>query len=177
MRRAALRSAALAVALLLAACGPAGADRTPPPDLAVRYEWREGSLPPPYHYAYSITLAADGTAAMTMTPDYPGPDVPVWEEPFSVPPAGVAALYGALLDQGLLSERWREQDSPPVGGSSATLEVSGGGRTVQVPAFPVPAQQERASAMHAAIEAVVPQAIRDDLEARRAAYAAEREGR
>lgn len=171
MRRAiACSAAALAAALLLAACAPDGAAGTPPADLRVRYDWREGSLPPPYHYEYTITLAADGAGAMTMIPDYPGPGVPVWEEPFTLPPEDLAALYGLMLDQGLLSEAWRELDMPPVGGSSASIEVTAGGRTVRIPSFPVAEQQERAAAIFAAIEAAVPRAIRDDLEARRAAY-------
>lgn len=172
MRPAIACSAALAALVLLAACAPGGAAGPPPADLSLRYDWREGSLPPPYHYEYTITLAADGAGAMTMVPDYPGPGVPVWEEPFTAAPEEVAALYGLMLDQGLLSERWRELDQPPVGGSSASLEVTAGGRTVRIPAFPAEGQQGRAAAIFAAVEAVVPPAIRDDLEARRAAYEA-----
>jgi hypothetical protein len=163
----------IAVALLLlAACGADPAAGPPPADFSLRYDWREGSLPPPYHYEYTITLAADGSGLIAMTPDYPGEGVPVWEEPFSVPAEEVDRLHDLMVGQGLLRERWRAEDSPPVGGSYAWLEVTRDGRTIEIPPFPVGGQRERAAAIFAAVEAAVPQTIRDDLERRRAEYEA-----
>jgi hypothetical protein len=163
----------LAIALLLlAACGADAAEGPPPADFSLRYDWREGSLPPPYHYEYTITLAADGSGLMALTPDYPGEGVPVWEEPFSVPPDEVDRLHDLMVEQGLLRERWRAEDSPPVGGSYAWLEVARDGRTIQIPPFPVAGQRERAATIFAAVEAAVPQAIRDELQRRRAEYEA-----
>jgi len=86
--------------LLLTACN-SGAGAGPPADFSLRYAWREGSLPPPYHYAYRITLAADGSGAMQLVPDYPGPDVPVWDVPFTRSAAEVAQLHA----QDLVRER------------------------------------------------------------------------
>jgi len=157
--------------LLLGACS-SGAASGPPADFSLRYAWREGSLPPPYHYAYCITLAADGSGAMQLVPDYPGPDVPVWDVPFTLSAAEVAQLHAQLLAQDLVRERWQALDNPPVGGAAATLEVQYAGQTITIPAFPLERQQARAAAISAAIEAIVPQAIRDDLEQRRAAYVA-----
>jgi hypothetical protein len=174
MRRTLLLIPILAALLLLAACAT-GAEGPPPADFSLRYDWREGSLPPPYHYEYTITLAADGTGLMTMVPDYPGPDAPVWEEPFTVPPEEVDQLHDLMVEQGLLRERWREADDTPVGGSSASLEVTRDGKTIQIPSFPPDGQRERAAAIFAAVEAIVPQAIRDDLERRRAEYEAANE--
>jgi len=157
--------------LLLAACG-SGAVSGPPTDFSLRYAWREGSLPPPYHYEYNITLAADGSGAMQLVPDYPGPGVPVWEAPFTLSAAEVEQLHARLIAQDLVREGWQALDTPPVGGSSATLEVRHDGRTITIPAFPLERQQRRAAASFAAVEAIVPQTIRDDLEQRRAAYEA-----
>jgi hypothetical protein len=109
---------------------------------------------------------------MVMIPDYPGPDVPVWEEPFSIPPEEVDRLHDLMIEQGLIRERWSKRDDPPVGGSSASLEVTRSGEMIEIPAFPVDGQAERAAAIFAAVEAIVPQAVRDDLEQRRAAYEA-----
>jgi hypothetical protein len=163
----------LAIALLLlAACGTDAAEGPPPADFSLRYDWREGSLPPPYHYEYTITLAADGAGLMALTPDYPGPGVPVWEEPFSLPPAEVDRLHDLMVEQGLLRERWRAEDDPPVGGSYASLEVTRDGERIEIPPFPPEGQRERAAAIFAAVEAVVPQPIRDDLQRRRAEYEA-----
>lgn len=160
-------------ATLLAACSSQGGPA--PDDLLIAYEWREGSLPPPYHYAYSIRLGADGAGEVTMTPDYPGEGVPVWSEPFSVERADLDRLYATMVERGLLSERWRAQDMPPVGGSSEDLTVVAGGRTITIPAFPVANQSERAEAIYAALRGVVPASLFADLEARRAAYVAEQE--
>jgi hypothetical protein len=162
----------LLAVLLLAACAGGAADGPPPADFSLRYDWREGSLPPPYHYEYTITLAADGSGLMTMTPDYPGEGVPVWEEPFSVSPDELDRLHDLLIEQGLLRERWRAEDDPPVGGSYAWLEVTRDGRTIEIPPFPIDGQRERAATIFAAVEAAVPQAIRDDLARRRAEYEA-----
>lgn len=172
MRRFPIRLSLLAVVLFLSACGADAAAGLPPDDFSIRYDWSEGSLPPPYHYEYTITLAADGSGLMVMIPDYPGPDVPVWEEPFSVPPEELDRLHDLMIEQGLIHERWSERDDPPVGGSSASLEVTRSGEMIEIPAFPVDGQAERAAAIFAAVEAIVPQAVRDDLEQRRAAYEA-----
>lgn len=165
-------AALLAAALLLAACAAGPPDEAVPDDFRLRYDWREGSLPPPYHYEYTITLGADGAGLISMVPDYPAPAVPVWEEPFRVPPAEVERLYRLISEQGALTERWRALDMPPVGGSSASMELTAGGRSVQIPSFPVDGQRERAEAIYAAVEALVPAATRADLDQRRAAYEA-----
>lgn len=156
---------------LLAACGPDAAEGPPPEDFALTYDWREGSLPPPYHYEYTITLAADGSGVMTMVPDYPGAGVPVWEEPFTVTADEVARLHDLMVAEGLLRERWRGVDDHPIGGSFASLSVTHGGKTIEVPPF---AEQEgQAEAIFAAVEAIVPADLRADLEARRAEYEAD----
>lgn len=172
MRRALLLPSLIAALLLLSSCAGDAAEGPPPADFSLRYDWREGSLPPPYHYEYSITIAADGSGMMTMVPDYPGPGVPVWEELFIVTPDEMDRLHDLMIEQGLLRERWRAQDNPPVGGSYASLKVTRAGRTIEIPAFPPDGQRERAAAIFAAVEAVVPQSIRDDLERRRAEYEA-----
>lgn len=177
MRRAIASSATMLIAaLLLAGCSATSTEGPTPTDFRLRYDWREGSLPPPYHYEYTITLAADGSAAIVMVPAYPGPGVPSWEEPFTVPSAEVERLYRLMQAQGLLSERWRELDLPPVGGSSASMEVTADGRTVQLPSFPVDGQRERIEAIYAVVEGLVPAAIRADLEQRREAYMAANPG-
>lgn len=167
--------AGLAAAALLMGCtAPSRSDHAPD-DLLITYEWREGALPPPYHYEYAIRLQADGKGEVTMIPDYPGEGVPVWTEPFTVAPAELDQMYATMVAEGLLDERWSALDSPPIGGGSATMTAVAQGRTVAIPAFLPPAQQSRADAIYAALRGVVPQAIFDDLEAQRAAYEREHE--
>ena len=97
----------LAVAML-AACALTTVAAETPDDLLITYEWREGSLPPPYHYAYTFRLEADGAGEVTLVPDYPWADVPVWTEPFAVSRAEVDSLYATMVAQGLLRECWRQ---------------------------------------------------------------------
>ena len=47
-------------------------DEAVPADFHLVYNWAEGSLPPPYHYAYVIEVEADGAGVIRMTADYPG---------------------------------------------------------------------------------------------------------
>lgn len=162
-------------AALLLGCAAQGRPTEAPDDLLITYEWREGSLPPPYHYEYSIRLQADGKGEVTMIPDYAGEGVPVWSEPFTVAPAQLNQMYATMVARGLLSERWAALDDPPVGGSSEDMSVVAAGRTVTIPAFVAPAQQSRAEAIYAALREVVPPAIFEGLEAKRAAYVAEHE--
>jgi hypothetical protein len=156
---------------LLVACTPAAA--AVPTDFALVYVWREGSLPPPYHYSYQITLNADGTGMIAFTPDYAGPAVPTWEEPFQLSAADLATFYQALVDEGLLRERWRAESDPPVGGSSAELQVTANRRAITIPSFVVERQQGQAVAIHTLIEAQVPEPIWAKLRAQHEAYMAE----
>lgn len=164
----------LSAATLLMGCAAQGRAEAPD-DLLITYEWREGSLPPPYHYEYSVRVQADGKGEVTMVPDYPGDGVPVWTEPFTLTPAQLDQLYAALVDKGLLSERWAEDQNPPVGGSSEHMSVVAAGRTIEIPAFVVPAQQSRAATLYLALRSFVPAPIFEGLEAKRAAYEREHE--
>lgn len=165
----------LTLGLTLTACGGGGTGAAPD-DFTLRYEWRAGSLPPPYHYEYTISVGPDGGGVIVMVPNYPGEGVPEWREEFTLTRAELDGLYQLLTEQGLLSERWREEDQPPVGGSYAWVVVTAGGRQVELPSFVEAGQRPRAEAMYAAIEALVPQATRADLEARRATYVQENGG-
>jgi hypothetical protein len=167
--------ATVAAAGALTGCGSASDAGRAPDDLLLTYAWSEGSLPPPYHYSYTIRVQADGAGEVTMIPDYAGEGVPVWTEPFTVPQADLDRMYRTMVERGLLSEDWRAVDDPPVGGSSATMSAVAEGRIVEIPAFLEAAQSGRADAIYAALRQVVPEALFADLEARRAAYEAAHE--
>ncbi len=147
------------------------ADR--PADFTVSYTWAEGSLPPPYHYTYTIDVAADGTVTLTYTPDYAGPDVPVWTETVSLTDDQLADLYGAVNLDGLFTTDWFSQDGPPVGGSSFWLSATANGVDVQVPAYVIPAQRPFADGLAASMNALIAPATWDALEAQRQQYITE----
>jgi len=143
---------------------------TPPADLALRYEWREGSVPPPYHYEYTVRLGPGGQGEVVFRPDYAQHDPPVWTEAFSVPGEALAGLYALLAEAGVFTRRWRRSPRLPIGGSTAWLEATAGGRTVTVPAGLAQSQAAAIGAVYEAIRGLVPGAIWAKLLARRDDY-------
>jgi hypothetical protein len=141
-----------------------------PEDLTIRFEWREGSVPPPYHYEISIILGPDGGGQVTLVPDYPAKGTPIWTEDFTASPEEMETLYRSLVSHGMFTQRWREQERPPVGGSTFSLRATALGKAAHVPALVVPAQAKAAEAMGAAVRAAVPQAIWKKLNARLEQY-------
>jgi hypothetical protein len=153
--------------------GRAKGDQTRPDDFHITYEWQEGSLPPPHHYEYTITISPTGQGQIVMIPDYSMNEPPTWTETFTASVEEMDALYSTLVANGLLTRRWRAQDSPPVGGSSQSVTVLVRDRQIVIPSFVLSAQESSAAAIHAAIEAFVPQAIWNKLDAQREQYVQE----
>jgi len=71
-----------------------------PADFAFRYAWREGSLPPPHHYEFTIVVDAGGRGTIVFYPDYLEEGVAPWEEAFLVPPAEMDELYRLMAEAG-----------------------------------------------------------------------------
>jgi hypothetical protein len=130
------------------------ADR--PEDFSVLYEWQEGSLPPPYHYEMAMRISPDGQGEVTLVPDYPSGQVPVFSEPFPVSARALDGLFRLMIENGLLETSWQAQEDPPVGGEVEWLTVTAGGRQVEIPAFVLPEQQSQVKAMAEALRALVP---------------------
>ncbi|MDO9065824.1 MAG: hypothetical protein Q7U96_01910, partial [Chloroflexota bacterium] len=108
------------------------AQPSPPPaslpaDLALRYEWREGSVPPPYHYEYCIRVGPGAQAEILFYPDYPQHNPPVWREELAVSPEALAAVYELMGRQGVFRRTWRQPERHSIGGSQSWLEVTAGG--------------------------------------------------
>jgi hypothetical protein len=146
-----------------------------PDDFRIVYEWQEGSLPPPYHYAYTISIEPDGHGQIVMIPDYPSENVPTWTETFQVSQAGLDSLYHVMVGQGLFTQDWRAEDSPPVGGSSQYMVVTAHQKTITLPSYLAPAQDSSAEEMFSAVNAALPQAVWDKLNAQREEYVQEHE--
>ena len=94
-----------------------------PEDFSIQYWWREGSVPPPYHYEYSIYLGPGSMGKVIFYPDYPMDKPPVWTETFSIDDKALNELYDLIIEKGLFDKRWSEIEDPPVGGSLEWLEV------------------------------------------------------
>src|SRR5437868_3467532 len=89
----------------------------PPRDFSVDYEWRAGTMPPPYHYEYSVHIGPGTKGEMILVPDYPGDKVPVWTEAFTLKPEAVTKLYQLMVKRSVFTRTWHEQTRPPIGGS------------------------------------------------------------
>ena len=141
-----------------------------PADFTVDYEWREGSLPPPYHYEYRMTISPAGKGHIVLTPDYPAAGAPKWTEDFQVAAKQLDQLYQALVQQGLFTRTWQALDPSPVGGSSQTLIVTAGGKRFTVQDYVVADQAAAAKAMYDAVNALAPKDAWDRLDAKREQY-------
>ncbi|HTP07764.1 MAG TPA: hypothetical protein VMP08_05910, partial [Anaerolineae bacterium] len=139
-----------AALLLFAVAGCTAVTPTPnpfitrPTDFNLVYEWQEGSLPPPYHYEYTITIDPAGQGQLVMVPDYAFNDPPQWTEAFTLTPALLDQFYQYLFDKGLFDQHWQAQEQPPVGGSYDSLHVTAHGQQITIPSFVIPTQASAA---------------------------------
>jgi hypothetical protein len=133
------------------------------PDLTLRYEWHEGSVPPPFHYEYTIALEAGGAGTVDFFPDYPQHGVTPWRRAFQASPANVAALLALMDKKRVFERRWHRARRHTVGGSHAYLDATVGGRAVSVPAGLPPRDARSIAPVYDAIRALVPKAIWDKL--------------
>jgi hypothetical protein len=148
---------------------------TRPADFSLVYKWQEGSLPPPYHYEYTITITPDGQGQIVMVPDYSFRNPPSWTETFTVTSTALDQLYRLLIDKGLFTQRWQAQSDPPVGGSFDSLQVAAHSQHITIPSFVIPTQANAAQDISTAVRALVPQTIWDKLNAQREQYVTEHE--
>lgn len=138
-----------------------------PKDLTLQYDWCAGSMPPPYHYEYTVHIGPGLQGEVVFYPDYPGQGTPVWTEPFDVDQEALDALY-ALVEERVLGREGVKIEDGAVGGS---LEWMSG--TVDGQSFRVPSRVEGEEALepvYAAIKALVPDATWTQLRARREQY-------
>ena len=104
-----------------------------PEGFYISYSWREGSLPPPYHYEYSIYLGPRSEGEIAFYPDYPNEEPPVWREYFSIDDKALDELYGLIKGRELFTKQWTEIDDPLVGSSLEWMEVIAGEKHLMVP--------------------------------------------
>lgn len=141
-----------------------------PADLALRYEWRAASMPPPHHYEYSIRIGPGAQGEIILLPDYAQHNPPVWSEPFAVSCEALSGLYAMLQGIGALTRAWRQPERRPVGDSYAWLEIAAGGKTARVPDHLVPEDAAAVVPVYETLRRLVPEALWADLMARREAY-------
>ena len=156
--------------LILIGCGMSNMPSQRPADFSVVYSWQAGSLPPPYHYEYTITISSGGQGDLVMVPSYPADDFPRWQEPFQVEAADLDRLYQQFLDQGLFTRSWQAESELRVGGSSEWLGVAAAGTEVTTPRQVAARHEPAATELYTAVKAMVPPAIWSKLEAQLKEY-------
>lgn len=156
-----------------------------PEDFALTWDWAASAMPPPYHYEYRIVLKQYEPrpgkplpprmqGEITFWRDYPGPNVPAWTKTFSVWTRECLRVYALLQDGGFLGTEVPSSapEEAPIGGETATLEVTAQGRTFRIVSTGLPEAQRRflLEKVTPAVKGVVPAHVWQDLEARRRAY-------
>lgn len=141
-----------------------------PDDFGVEYQWREASVPPPYHYEYSVIIKSTGQGQIVFIPDYPSAAAPRWVESFVIEEERLDDLYWVMMEKGLFTRKWRQMASLPVGGSFQWLAVKAGGKLMLVEDYLVFEQEAAAKAIYAAVRALVPKDVWENLQVRRQHY-------
>jgi hypothetical protein len=126
--------------------------------LTLVYTYRNGTVPPPHHYEFTIRLEPGKPGAYEFRPGYPGmgAGIQVWKESFVFNERQHEMLYKKLVELGL-TRRWQENKQPPVGGGSSTLKVTVDGKTWSVPSFAT--DSDAAQKIFETVEGVVPPAL------------------
>ncbi len=87
------------------------------PKFEIIYHWTEGSVPPPYHYDYSVEIQEDRTGIVSYRPDYDLEGVPVWNRYFTIPHDLFSRLHDLLESDGFYKLCWKQALKIIVGGS------------------------------------------------------------
>ncbi|MFQ5399434.1 MAG: hypothetical protein ACE5E7_07530 [Anaerolineae bacterium] len=136
-----------------------------PDDFRLIYHWRAGSMPPPYHYEYTIHLGPGSSGEIIFHPDYPAHEPPVWRETFSITKELLDQLYALMISQNIFRQHWTVKENAPVGGSQDWLEVIADKHRYNIPARAE--ERERLATIYRAIRDLVPTPIWDGMMARR----------
>lgn len=109
-------------------CSLAPKDR--PQDFTVTYDWRDASVPPPYHHEFSILIGPGANGKIDFWPDYPmHQGTPTWTESFMVELTQLDRLYHLLSNEDLFNRSEIDYTDGSVGGSSERIEIVAGGKT------------------------------------------------
>jgi len=150
--------------------------RERPGDFQVRYYWETGSLPPPYFYSYTITIGPGTDGSLEFVPDYTTYDPPLWLEGFQVSERDLDLLYAALYQAEAFEAGWEQSEDIPTGGSADKMTIIAHGREYLIPSYVDDDEKSKAiKRVYEDIEAFVPQAIWDKLNAQHDQYVLEHE--
>jgi len=100
-----------------------------PQDFSVNYQWMNGSLRPPFHYAYQLSIRASNESAVVMVMGYPTvfDDITKWKEPLHPTQEQIKVLYDFIETNKLSPGVWTHNDGvphpAPTGGQSCSIFI------------------------------------------------------
>jgi len=141
-----------------------------PTDFALTYEWQEGSIPPPYHYEYTIHLGPGSGGEIRFRPDYAFNNPPVWVEKLDVSSEKLTELYTLMAQEAVLSRQWQPAKSASIGGKTEWVEGTVSGGRFAVP-YPLEASDAQTMAeVYQRIQSFVPTSVWTKLMKQRTEY-------
>lgn len=139
-----------------------------PAGFTVAYTWQAGSMPPPYHYEYSIHIGPESQGEIVFYPDYPSDGTPRWTETFSIADQRLDELHALIIENDLQHRDWPEERDEPIGGRQEWLEIMDGDETVALPGRA--SRDQGAAEVYAFIRSLVPEILWAELMSRREEY-------
>jgi hypothetical protein len=146
-----------------------------PPDLTIRYEWDSGSLPPPYHFEYTILVGPGNQGEIAYRPGYPTDQPPEWAEVFTVSESKLDQLHKFLLEGKIHTRRWQTLSEGFLGGSDANLSGTIDDEHFSIPGNLIPSDKALIAPLYLIIQNLVPPAIWKQMDDQRQKYVSERE--
>ncbi len=137
-------------------------------ELVIVYHWVAGSMPPPHHYEYTITLGPGAQGQIAYQPDYAFEGVPVWQEEFALADDALEKLHELMVKADVFTRRWQSVEDRAVGGSLQWLDVDYHGEQYKVPTRV--RETEALETLYRFIRECVPEAVWNLLRARREKY-------
>jgi hypothetical protein len=140
------------------------------PKFEIVYHWTEGSVPPPYHYEFSIKIQEDRTGVVTYRPDYDLEDVPVWHRYFNIPQELYSRLDDLLKSEGFYHYAWTQEIEINVGGSQEWCDGIVENHEFHIPTELTRGDTNKAGSLYSIIRQLGPEEMWEDLEQMRKEY-------
>lgn len=140
------------------------------PKFEIVYHWTEGSVPPPYHYEFSIKIQEDRTGIVTYRPDYDLEDVPVWHRYFTISTELYSRLYDLLKSDGFYNYVWTQEIEINVGGSQEWCDGIIESLEFLIPTGLTREDADKAGLLYVIFMKLGPEEMWDDLEHMRKEY-------
>lgn len=135
--------------------------------LRITYSFQEGSLPPPHHYEYEICLESH-LGLIRYIPDYPSNNVPIWQIPFPTEPG----IWNQICEipSALMGSDMHHNDPACIGGAQEKVVIEFVDDHERTSTYLMQGQDKSMVDMYQKIRFVVPSAIWEELDLRRARY-------